>query len=82
MRQNPQGECMDLVLIAVVTSGLLLFSLFSGRFQGTIVTPPLVFIGFGFLVGGGGFAIAEVDPGHSTIHMIIGWGRLGLGHVF
>lgn len=61
---------MDLVLIAVVTGGLLAFSLISGRFQGTVLTPPLVFIAFGFLVGNGGLAIASVDPGHSAIHTI------------
>ena len=61
---------MDLISISVITGGLLLFSLVSGRLQGTVITPPLVFIVFGILIGGDGLAIANVDPGHSTIHIL------------
>jgi NhaP-type Na+/H+ or K+/H+ antiporter len=61
---------MGVTSIAVVAGGLLLFSLVSGRLQGTIVTPPLIFVLFGFAIGGGGFGIAELDPKHSTIHLI------------
>jgi hypothetical protein len=42
---------MDLVSIALVSGALLAFALVSGRLQGTIVTPPLVFIVFGYLIG-------------------------------
>lgn len=61
---------MDLLSIAVVTAGLLAFSLISGRLQGTVVTAPLVFIVFGFAIGSGGLGIAHVDPGHAGIHLI------------
>lgn len=61
---------MDPLSIAVVTAGLLLFSLVSRRLQGTIVTAPLVFILFGWAIGPGGFGVASVDPGHSAIHFI------------
>lgn len=61
---------MDLVSIAVVTAGLLAYSLLSGRLQGTVVTAPLVFILFGFAIGPGGGGIASIDPGHSAIHFI------------
>ncbi len=61
---------MELVSVAIITSGLLLFSLVSGKLQGTIITAPLVFIIFGFLVGDGGLAIASIDPGHSIMHTI------------
>ncbi len=61
---------MNLVSIAVVTGGLLVFSLISKWFQGSVVTPPMVFIVFGFLVGSEGLAIANVDPGHTAIHFI------------
>lgn len=61
---------MDLISIATVTLGLLGYSLVSGRLAGTIVTAPLVFILFGFAVGSGGFGIADVDPGHSAIHIV------------
>ena len=41
---------MDLISIALITAGLLLFSLVSGRLQGTVITAPLVFVVFGFLL--------------------------------
>lgn len=61
---------MELISIAVVAGGLLVFSLISGRFQGTVITPALVFIVFGFVVGSGGLAIANVDPGYAAIHFV------------
>ena len=61
---------MSLISIAVITVGLLLFSLVSGRLRGTMATPPLVFVPLGFAIGGEGLSIAEVNPEHSTIHLI------------
>lgn len=59
---------MDLGSVAVITGGLLLYSLVSGRLQGSMVTAPLAFIVFGFVVGNGGLNVASVDVGHSAIH--------------
>lgn len=61
---------MDALSLAIIAGGLLMFSLISGRLQGTVVTAPLVFIVFGFAIGAGGLDIAEVDPGQSAIHLI------------
>lgn len=61
---------MELASVAIAAGGLLLFSLISVKIQGTIITAPMIFIIFGFLVGNGGFTIAEMDPGHSMIHFI------------
>ncbi|MDH3611742.1 MAG: cation:proton antiporter [Gammaproteobacteria bacterium] len=61
---------MDLLSLAIIVGGLLLYSLISGRLRGTIVTAPLVFVGFGFAVGTGGLNLADVDVGHSAIHVI------------
>ncbi len=61
---------MDLVSIAVITAGFLIYSLISGRLQGTVITAPLVFIIFGYAVGTGGFGIANVEFDHSAIHFI------------
>lgn len=61
---------MGLLSLAVIAGGFLLYSLISGRLQGTVVTAPLVFIVFGFVVGTGGLNLANVDPGHSAIHLI------------
>ena len=59
---------MDLSSLAIITAGLLLYSLISGRLSGTIITAPLVFIMFGFIVGPGVLDIAHVDVGNSAIH--------------
>lgn len=61
---------MDLTTVAVIAGGLLVFSLVSGRLHGTPVTPPMVFILFGFLVGADGLAIAKVEADHATIHLV------------
>lgn len=61
---------MDLVSIAILVAGFLLFALISGRLQGTVLTAPLVFIAFGYLVGEGGFGVAKIDSGHGALHLI------------
>ena len=61
---------MDLISITIITGGLLLYSLISGRLHGTIVTAPLVFVIFGFAIGSGGLNVANVNVGHSAIHII------------
>ena len=61
---------MDLLSLVIVAGGLLLYALISGRLEGTMVTAPLVFVAFGFAAGSGGFDIANVDLGHSAIHLI------------
>lgn len=61
---------MDALSLAIIAGGLLLFSLVSGRLQGTIITAPLVFILFGFAIGSGGLDIADVNFDHSAIHIV------------
>ncbi len=61
---------MDLLSIAIIAAGLLIFSIVSGRLKGTVVTAPLVFALFGFIIGAGGFGIANLDAGHGAIHVI------------
>jgi len=61
---------MTTVTLAIVAVGLLSFALISGRLKGTPVTAPMIFIAFGFVIGSGGLAVAEVEPGHSGIHFI------------
>lgn len=47
---------MDLVSIAIIVAGFLLFALVSGRVEGTVITAPLVFMAFGLAIGAGGWA--------------------------
>jgi len=61
---------MDALSLAIIAGGLLMFSLISGRLQGTVITAPLVFIIFGFAIGAGGLNVADVNPGNSAIHFI------------
>lgn len=61
---------MDLITLAVIALGLVGFSVFSGKLQGTIITAPLVFIVFGFAIGEGGFGIARLDLDHGAIHLL------------
>ena len=61
---------MDLFSLAVIAGGILLYSLISGRLQGTIITAPLVFIIFGFVIGAGGLNVAKLDVSHSATHLI------------
>lgn len=61
---------MDLLSIAIIVAGFLLFSLISGRLRGTMITAPLVFAGFGYLVGSGGMDLARTEVDHSIIHFV------------
>ena len=61
---------MDIQSLAIIVGGLLLFSLISGRLRDTIITAPLVFVGFGLVIGSGGAGVAHIDPGHGMIHFI------------
>ncbi len=61
---------MDLITLAVIAAGLLLYSLVSGRLQGTLVTAPMVFAIFGLVAGAGGLNVVQVDVGHTAIHFI------------
>ena len=56
-------------LILIVT-GVLVFGLFSKKLQGTPITLPIVFTGFGWLIGTTGLGLADIDPGHAVIHTI------------
>lgn len=61
---------MDLASIMIVAAALLAYALVSGRIAGTVLTAPLLFALFGFTIGAGGLNIADVDFGHSAIHLI------------
>ncbi len=55
---------------AVVALGVLLFALLSKRLEGSIVTLPIVFVAFGWLIGSGGLGIAHLDLSHGVVHVI------------
>lgn len=59
---------MDGQAIAVVALGLLAFALVSKRLESSVLTPPMVFTLFGFLIGEHVFGWAHLDFGHGFIH--------------
>jgi NhaP-type Na+/H+ or K+/H+ antiporter len=61
---------MDLTTIAIITGLFLAFSLVSGRLDGTVFTAPMIFVAIGFLIGPGGFGLANIDVEHSAIHIV------------
>lgn len=61
---------MELLAIAVVAAAFILYALVSGRLEGTILTAPLLFAAFGFLIGPGGFGIADAGRGHAFLHLV------------
>ncbi len=61
---------MDLTTLAIVTAALLAYALVSGKLDGSMLTGPLLFVLFGFAMGGGWLNIANINADHSIIHFI------------
>ena len=61
---------MNLLSIVIIASGLLAFASISGRLGTTPITPPILFIVFGYLIGEGGIGVAHIDAGHGAIHFV------------
>lgn len=49
---------------------LLAFGLISKRLESSVLTPPMVFAGFGFLVGPAGLGLLELDLGGEALHLL------------
>ncbi len=56
--------------VAIVAFGVLLFALLSKRLEGSIVSLPIAFVAFGWLIGSGGLGIVQLDLGHGVVHVI------------
>jgi NhaP-type Na+/H+ or K+/H+ antiporter len=69
-RKATEAGLMDLATIAILAGLFLAYALVSGKLEGTILTAPLLFVAFGFVAGAGGFGFADIDVGHSAIHII------------
>jgi len=63
-------ESSNITLILIVTLGLIVFSLISKRLQRTIITAPIVFVAFGFLLGPYVFHIGDFNVNHAFIHSL------------
>ncbi len=61
---------MDLMTIAIIGGLFLAYALVSEKLEGTVLTPPLVFVALGLAVGAGGLGLANIDVEHGVIHII------------
>ncbi len=61
---------MENLTFAVVALFILAFGAISGKISKTMITPPILFVAFGYLVGSGGLALVEVGAEHPLIHLI------------
>ncbi len=61
---------MQLTGIAIIAAAVLAYALISRRLERTPVTLPIVFTGFGWLIGSGGLHLAPIETDHGAIHLI------------
>ena len=61
---------MNILALTIIAVGLLLYSLVSARLKSTIITAPLLFIVFGYVISTSGFLKIDMDLGHSALHFI------------
>ena len=59
---------MNTLGFAVIAAGVILFALVSRRLENTVITPPLVFVAFGLVIGEAGLGLADLEFGHGFIH--------------
>lgn len=52
----------------VIATGVVLYGLVSKRLERTVITAPIVFAGFGLLIGEAGLGLADLDFGHGFVH--------------
>jgi NhaP-type Na+/H+ or K+/H+ antiporter len=56
--------------LAIIALGIIAYGLVSSRLEGSLITVPMAFVAFGWLVGGGGLGLAEISPDHGFIHFL------------
>lgn len=56
--------------VAMTCVALLVYGLVARRLERTILTGPLLFAGFGFIAGAGGFDVLGIDVEHGATHVI------------
>ena len=61
---------MELIAFIAVALMFLAYATVSAKLEGTVLTAPLLFVAFGFLIGTGGLDLADVDLSHSMLHLV------------
>ena len=61
---------MESLALPIIVAAFLGFAMVSGRLEASALTPPIVFVALGFIVGPGVLDLAGADAGHSTLHIV------------
>lgn len=61
---------MESLTFVVIAAGILVFGAISERVQKSIFTPPIVFTGFGLLMGGHGLHLVDLELGEHAVHTL------------
>ncbi len=61
---------MSTLILFLLAIGILGFGLVSGKVQKSIITLPIVFVAFGYLVGGSGLGLVELPMDDELIHLL------------
>jgi NhaP-type Na+/H+ or K+/H+ antiporter len=56
--------------LAIIALGIIAYGLVSARLEGSLITVPMAFVAFGWLIGGGGLGLADISPDHGFIHFL------------
>lgn len=56
--------------LLIAGAGFFIFALIAGRLQRSPISPPMLFVGFGILVGPVGFDLFATKPSHETLYLI------------
>lgn len=56
--------------IAVIAAGAFFYALVSKRLEGSVITLPIAFVAFGWIIGDGGTGVVHLVLGHGTIHAV------------
>ncbi len=57
----------DLLVIAVI---VVIYGLISGRLEGTVLTPPMVFVAAGLVAGPSALGLVELDLGNEAVRVL------------
>lgn len=61
---------MDAMSVTVVALGIILFSLVSARLRQSVLTPPMVFVVFGLMVGDTGLRLFSFQFENEAVHLL------------
>ncbi len=59
---------METLSFTIIAVGVILFTLVSRRLEGSVVTPPMLFAGFGLLIGDGILGLVDLNFDRAFIH--------------